>query len=63
MSLPQEGFSSKKKKISTMSHRKQFFKGAQDEQKSKNNFCYKCSKFEKRSRVCSGGSKMLLRKK
>ena len=63
MSLPQVRFSSKKKKISTMSHRKQFFKGTQDEQKSKNNFCYKCLKFEKRSCVCSEGSKMLLRKK
>ena len=46
-SLPRERFLSKKRKISSMSHRKQFFKGAQDEQKSKNNFCYKCSKFEK----------------
>ena len=30
--------------------------------KSKNDYCYKCWKFEKR-RVCSEGSKMLLRKK
>ena len=62
MSLPQERFSSKKKKISTMSHRKQLFKGAQDKKNRKINLCLKCSKFENRLRVCSEESKMLARK-
>ena len=62
-SLPRGRCSSTRMKISSMSHRKHFFRGAQDEQKSKNNFCYKCSKFGKRLHVCSRGSKMLLRKK
>ena len=40
-----------------------FFKGVRNKKKSKNNYCYKCLKFENSLRVSSEGSKMLLRKK
>ena len=46
-----------------MSHHMHFFRGAQDNEKSKNDYCYKCLKFEKRLLVGSAGLKMLLRKK
>ena len=39
------------------------FRGQEMKQKSENRYCYKCLKFEKCKCVCSGGSKMLLRKK
>ena len=40
-----------------------FFRGVEEQKKSKNDYCYKCSKFDKRERVYSGGSKIVPRKK